>query len=87
MWQPAGAAERCYAIDVLRSLALFGVLMVNLLTAFRIPLLEHAAECIISALWLCDFTERYSTRIRRRRSRWENGAMDARLVRGKRSSP
>lgn len=40
-WQPAAPAERYRTIDILRGLALFGVLLVNLLTVFRIPLLEH----------------------------------------------
>jgi len=40
-WQPATSDERNRAIDILRGLALFGVLMVNLLTMFRVPLLEH----------------------------------------------
>src|SRR4051812_6018689 len=40
-WQPATSAERYQTIDILRGLALFGVLTVNLLTLFRIPLLEH----------------------------------------------
>jgi uncharacterized protein len=40
-WQPATAAERYRTIDILRGLALFGVLMVNLLTVFRLPLLEY----------------------------------------------
>jgi uncharacterized protein len=40
-WQPATPAERYRTIDILRGLALFGVLMVNLLTVFRVPLLEH----------------------------------------------
>lgn len=40
-WQPATRAERYRAIDVLRGVALFGVLMINLLTVFRISLLRH----------------------------------------------
>jgi len=38
-WQPVTGAERYRSIDILRGLALFGVLMVNL-TDFRMPLLE-----------------------------------------------
>ncbi len=38
--EPAPGAERTTNIDVLRSLALFGVLLVNLEDMFRIPLLE-----------------------------------------------
>ena len=40
-WQPATSSERYRNIDIVRGLALFGVLMVNLLTVFRVPLLEH----------------------------------------------
>jgi uncharacterized protein len=40
-WQPAGAGERVRAIDILRGLALFGVLIVNILSGFRVPLMEH----------------------------------------------
>jgi uncharacterized protein len=40
-WQPATAAERYRIIDIIRGLALFGVLLVNILTGFRVPLLEH----------------------------------------------
>jgi uncharacterized protein len=39
-WQPAPPAERYRNIDIIRGLALFGVLMVNLWSAFRVPLLE-----------------------------------------------
>ena len=41
LWQPATTAERYRAIDIIRGLALFGVLIINLLTDFRVPLLEH----------------------------------------------
>ena len=40
-WAPATPAERYSHIDILRGLALFGVLIVNLETGFRIPLLEQ----------------------------------------------
>lgn len=40
-WQPVSEAERYTVIDVLRGLALFGVLMVNLEADFRISLFEH----------------------------------------------
>jgi uncharacterized protein len=40
-WRPATSVERYQAIDILRGLALFGVLVVNMLTGFRVPLLEH----------------------------------------------
>ena len=40
-WLPTTSVERYWHIDILRGVALFGVLMVNLLTVFRVPLLEH----------------------------------------------
>lgn len=40
-WRPAASSERVGAIDILRGVALFGVLIVNILSDFRIPLLEH----------------------------------------------
>jgi len=40
-WQPATASERYGALDVLRGAALFGVLLVNLLGMFRVPLSRH----------------------------------------------
>jgi uncharacterized protein len=40
-WQPATAAERYRIIDIIRGLALFGVLIMNILSGFRVPLLEH----------------------------------------------
>ena len=40
-WQPVAETERYAALDFLRGLALFGVLMVNLLTLFRVSLFEH----------------------------------------------
>lgn len=36
-WQPVAGSERYAALDVLRGLALFGVLIVNLEMAFRVP--------------------------------------------------
>ncbi|HSO36869.1 MAG TPA: DUF418 domain-containing protein [Labilithrix sp.] len=38
---PAAASERAVALDALRGIALFGVLMVNLVTAFRVSLFEQ----------------------------------------------
>lgn len=43
-WRPAERAERLKAIDVLRGIALFGVLMVNLETLFRVSLFQHILE-------------------------------------------
>src|SRR5436309_15647640 len=40
-WTPTTTFERYDSIDILRGLALFGVLVVNLQSMFRIPLLEH----------------------------------------------
>lgn len=40
-WRPASQIERLQTIDILRGLALFGVLIVNILSGFREPLLEH----------------------------------------------
>jgi uncharacterized protein len=40
-WQPTSADERYVTLDVLRGLALFGVLLINLETLFRVSLFEH----------------------------------------------
>jgi uncharacterized protein len=40
-WRPARSGERILTIDIIRGLALFGVLIVNILGDFRLPLLEH----------------------------------------------
>ena len=40
-WRPANSSERVQTIDIIRGLALFGVLIVNILSDFRVPLLEH----------------------------------------------
>jgi uncharacterized protein len=40
-WRPASSSDRLAAIDIIRGLALFGVLVVNILSGFRVPLLEH----------------------------------------------
>ena len=40
-WQPVARAERVEALDVLRGASLFGVLLVNLLSDFKVPLAEH----------------------------------------------
>jgi len=40
-WRPVSQRERCAALDVLRGIALLGVLLVNLLDDFRISLAKH----------------------------------------------
>ena len=40
-WTPVGEPERYATLDLLRGFALFGVLIVNLLYFFRIPLFDH----------------------------------------------
>jgi uncharacterized protein len=40
-WGPANSSERVRTIDIIRGLALFGVLIINILSDFRVPLLEH----------------------------------------------
>jgi uncharacterized protein len=40
-WRPTAAEERYVTLDLLRGLALFGVLLVNLETLFRVSLFEH----------------------------------------------
>jgi uncharacterized protein len=42
--QPVPEDERLAHLDILRGIALFGVLIVNLETLFRIPLLEHVFD-------------------------------------------
>lgn len=41
IWQPVTPAERYSHIDIIRGIALFGVLIVNVETLFRVPLLEY----------------------------------------------
>jgi uncharacterized protein len=43
-FQPVGETERYRHLDVLRGLSLFGVLLVNLLTLFRVSLFQHMLE-------------------------------------------
>lgn len=40
-WQPTAIDQRYVSLDVLRGLALFGVLLINLHTLFRVSLFEH----------------------------------------------
>lgn len=42
--QPVGESERYRYLDVLRGLALFGVLLINLLSVFRVSLFQHILE-------------------------------------------
>ena len=39
--RPLAASDRLMSLDILRGIALFGVLMVNILTEFRVSLFEH----------------------------------------------
>jgi uncharacterized protein len=41
---PVGETERYRSLDALRGLALFGVLLINLLGDFRVPLIQHMME-------------------------------------------
>src|SRR5436305_6346207 len=40
-WQPLTRTERYTALDGIRGVSLFGVLLVNLLTLFRVSLFQH----------------------------------------------
>jgi uncharacterized protein len=40
-WQPTATDDRYVTLDVLRGLALFGVLLINLHTLFRVSLFDH----------------------------------------------
>jgi uncharacterized protein len=51
-WQPVTRAERYLALDVLRGLSLFGVLLVNLLTGFRVSLAQHILTFHTDPGWL-----------------------------------
>src|SRR5882724_5964195 len=50
-WGPASPVERYQVIDILRGMALFGVLIVNLETGFRLPLLEQILRHPVEAGW------------------------------------
>lgn len=50
-WQPVTAAERYRNLDLLRGLSLFGVLLVNLLTLFRVSLADHILTFHTHAGW------------------------------------
>src|ERR1700694_3424076 len=51
-WQPVARAERYPALDVIRGIALFGVLLVNLNTGFRVSLAEHILTFHTDPGWL-----------------------------------
>src|SRR4051794_13110632 len=51
-WQPINTAERYAALDVVRGIALFGVLLVNLLSDFRVPLAEHILHANTESGWV-----------------------------------
>src|SRR5262245_47758584 len=44
LWQPVARRERYAPLDVVRGLALLGVLLVNAVTLFRAPLLDHILQ-------------------------------------------
>ncbi len=44
IFQPVGETGRYRYLDVLRGIALFGVLLVNLLSAFRVSMFQHFAQ-------------------------------------------
>src|SRR5260370_18039956 len=51
-WQPVTRAERYPALDVIRGISLFGVLLVNLVTGFRVSLAEHILTFHTDPGWL-----------------------------------
>src|SRR5260370_2841227 len=51
-WQPVTRAERYPALDVIRGISLFGVLLVNLITGFRVSLAEHILTFHTDQGWL-----------------------------------
>jgi uncharacterized protein len=51
-WKPVDAAERYTILDLLRGIALFGVLLVNLLYFFRLPLFAHVQNFHSHAGWV-----------------------------------
>jgi uncharacterized protein len=64
-WTPVGESERYMTLDLLRGFALFGVLIVNLLYFFRIPLFDHILHFHSHSgfvnhaidLWVTEFVE------------------------------
>jgi uncharacterized protein len=51
-WQPVTLAERYPVIDVIRGISLFGVVLVNLITGFRVSLAEHILTFHTDPGWL-----------------------------------
>jgi len=58
-WKPTASAERYLHIDILRGLALFGVLTVNVMTLFRVPILEHIYRWHATQTWIDSAVDRF----------------------------
>lgn len=56
-WQPAAQSERYVSLDLLRGVALFGVLLVNLVGAFRVSLFQHILEFHTHSGWANHVTD------------------------------
>src|SRR5262245_51159925 len=56
-WQPVAERERYAPLDVVRGVALFGVLMVNLETLFRVSLFHRMLSLHTDAGWLNHLTD------------------------------
>lgn len=52
MWRPTDRSDRYRTLDVLRGLALFGVLQINLLHGFRVSLFQHIRSGGADAGWV-----------------------------------
>src|SRR5690242_16484274 len=51
-WQPVAQRERYPVLDVIRGVALFGVLLVNTETLFRVSLFRHMLQLHTEAGWM-----------------------------------
>ena len=51
-WKPVELSERYTILDLLRGIALFGVLLVNLLYFFRLSLFDHILNFHSHAGWV-----------------------------------